>query len=116
MDNDVPLWKHEIQEQGPSISYLISIPSLNKCTPQSPRTTDLIQGRSILSTDPTASTKPVYHIPPPPARTYFPCLIKAIGGLRVFGVSIFRRTFSGAEEGKDGRRLFNVGFDIAVYL
>jgi hypothetical protein len=34
----------------------------------------------------------------------------------VFGVSIFRRTFSGAEEGKDGRRLFNVGFDIAVYL
>lgn len=77
-----------------------------------PLPTNLIQALSILSTDPTASMNPVYHIPPTPANTYLPCLTNAIGGLIVVGVSIFFKTFEGAEEGKDGRRLFNVGLDI----
>jgi len=89
-------------------------PSEKAPIPAPERKTDLSQARSTLSTDPTASTNPVYHIPPTPAKTYFPCLTRAIGGLFEGGVSILRKTLEGAEEGKDGRRLLRVGFDMAV--
>jgi hypothetical protein len=39
----------------------------------------------------------------------------AIGGLSESGESTFWRTFVGDEEGKEGRRLLIVDFDIAPY-
>ena len=59
---------------------------------------------------------PVYHIPPAPAKTYFPCFINAIGGCKaVAGVSTLLKTTFGAEDGNEGRRLFSVGFDILAW-